>query len=445
VAYPPNTGTTKSAGQTITSAAENVQKAALDDIVTEVGSTVPRNYSRRRGAVDLDDFTGATDDLKLTAALSYAGAQTKPPTICFADRTHTFTVQGRRPYEGMHLTGPYGQPGREAVSSNQGRRHCDLVLNMNAASGANANIGWFHPLTTAEAWACGFENFTLRWAGADGSGPVFLSAPGGVVWWLTVIRNIASNGLWGVIGSHAQICAIDGVSYTGVWNINNCQSTAFHFGGSDNELWTEGFLLIDSEKTRPAFAYHMWFHSMEKTNVGSIYATCDGDFPGCLITGPANDSGNTSNQGGPINFRNTRFEGRNEGDPCFGSVVRQQGGITTWSQCWFAYAMSNTGLATNPVPAGFGTSSTPAGAYHIAGGRASFSQCAYDRTSGQSNTIPFIYANGGGVTTRVQVSDVTAASKGGTWGATLPRVRALSGAVVNYGQGSDGSFELVTV
>ncbi|MFC7732974.1 hypothetical protein [Actinomadura keratinilytica] len=40
--------------------------------------------------VPLDGFSGADDDAKLKAAMSYAAAQTRPPAIVLANRAHKF-------------------------------------------------------------------------------------------------------------------------------------------------------------------------------------------------------------------------------------------------------------------------------------------------------------------------------------------------------------------
>jgi hypothetical protein len=102
--------------------------------VTGGGGGVP-------GTVALDSFSG-TDEAKLTAAMSYAGAQTYAPTILLGNRLHQFSTT-RATYEGFRIQGPPG-PGNAEKSAKA--NNCRIELN-----GLPAGAAWLDTgITTGE-------------------------------------------------------------------------------------------------------------------------------------------------------------------------------------------------------------------------------------------------------------------------------------------------------
>ncbi len=68
----------------------------------------------------LDSFAGSTDDAKLTAALSYAQAQTFIPAIQFPAREVVLSLS-RTPFSGMKLIGPGGYGGPKNLELASGK------------------------------------------------------------------------------------------------------------------------------------------------------------------------------------------------------------------------------------------------------------------------------------------------------------------------------------
>lgn len=370
------------------------------------------------GAVPLDSFAGATDDAKLTAAMSAVAADTYPRAIQLTNRDHAFSQINRTAFSGLRIMGPrgYGNPER-----NGGTKMSSRI----SLTGAGP---W---LTDGGATVYGLSLYNLNFVG--GSGATVLGAGGGSFYCLAM-RDIYSSGLKSVLGTQTSKLLITAAQLDGSWEINNCYSGAFHLGGSDNTLWPAGMLLDSGTAFATAGAangqYHLWLDGLDKTYIGPIYITAEGAWNALRVSGSGFNSTST-NQGGPVVIHGAKFEGRNPGAPCNGALVRQDGGILTLRDCWVSY-----GMASPSTP---GHTPADAGMVHQEAGQLLVTGCTYDRATGVAETVPFVYTNSNA---DCIVSNTTRAARGGTW-TGRPRVGKPSANTEN--RMTDATVSLVSL
>ncbi len=407
-----------SAGQVLTKvSATNYDSSWQTPAAAEAAATA----AEFNGKVLLDSFSGTTDDEKLTNALSALAAETYPRAIGLDNREYNFGVMGRIAYDGLRIHGPEGYANPER----RGQTKMPSFINFSGAG------SWFlNPLDTS-VYSCSFWNLSF---GLDADVNV-LGQNGGGTWYCLSMQNIFSSGIKSICGTVATSLKITAASWTGDWQINNCYNSAFHLGGSDNVLWSDGILIDSGSAFAPAGTnqYHIWLDSMEKTPVGALYMTCQPGWSGVKIDGPGFNS-TSSNQGGPIWFNNGRIEGRNTNDPADGSLVRMNGGIAEFNNTWFGYAME--------VPADAGDS--PRGVIHHTQGQLDVIGCTYDTAAVVSEDVPFVFTDIGtqNAGNEVVVERVKRAAKGGAW-TGRPRFAKASGATEN--RRNDYTTTLVTV
>ncbi len=345
------------------------------------------------GRVFLDDFAGADDDAKLTAALSATAADTYPRTITLRARQYNFATGNRIAFEGMRIEGPpgYGNPERNSQTKMPSR--CALTM----------STPWFLNPLNSDVFSVSFHQMSFT----GGSNATVIGQNGSGTWYCLSMRDIFSSGLRTVVGTQATKVLMTAASFTGDWEINNCYNGAFHMGGSDNVFWSDGMLLDSGTAFNTAGSangqYHIWMDGMEKSDIGPLYITAEGPWNGIRISGPGFNS-TSNNQGGPLVFRGLRLEGRNAGAPCNGSLIRNEGGIVIVRDSWLAYAMGS--------PATPGHSPADAGVVHHASGTLLVSGCTYDRATGVAETVPFVYTNSNA---DCIVTETLRAAKGGTW------------------------------
>jgi hypothetical protein len=359
------------------------------------------------GFVLLDNFSGATDDDKLTNALTYMAAQTYPPVLRLRNRLYSFTQGARQPFANMRIWGPPGYSNPER--STQTGMTCNVHL-----SGFTG--GWFHNTQVADLFGISFGQ--LSFTGGSNSSILTQSSGAGTLYCLQM-RDISANGLRSILGTQTQKLTITAATFDGGgWEINNCYNGAFHLGGSDNTLWPDGCLLDSGTAFNTAGSaagqYHLWCDFLEKTYIGPVYITCEGNWGGLKVSGPAYNAGGSNS--GLIMVNGAKIEGRNPSAPCNGANVLVTGGMALFQHCWFAYGMSS--------PSSMGHTPTDAGVIHQTAGIVDLSRCIYDRTSSQAETVPLGYSAGG----LMDVEKIRFGSRGGTW-TGLPRVDGAGGTV----------------
>jgi hypothetical protein len=87
------------------------------------------------GVVQVDSFAGATDDIKLDAALLYASQQTRIPYVQMPPRDFTWNKPGRIPFSGMKIIGP-NSPGWKNLELASGK-----YVNHRVSFGAAIGVG----------------------------------------------------------------------------------------------------------------------------------------------------------------------------------------------------------------------------------------------------------------------------------------------------------------
>lgn len=358
------------------------------------------------GYVELDSFTGANDDAKLTAAMSYAAAQSNPPTIRLANRSHSFST-ARTLYDGFRLEGPPGYSNAEKSAANM-----TCTVNVSVSNGV-----WLTSSSGSFTWDVYIGQIAFK-----GTSTTQFMACTNTGLYCALLRDLSFSGFKSILGSQSSKLLLSACTFDGYWETNNSYNGAFHIGGSDNTLWSNGMLLDSgtafNSAGNAAGQFHLWCDYLEKTSIGPLYITCEGNWGGVRVTGPGYNSGG-SNLGGPVWFTSgLRCEGRNAGAPCNGAAIRVEGGMAVFRDSWIAYGMD--------APSSMGHSPVDAGVVHVTGGMVLLDGCTYDRTSGMAETVPFVYVGGG----TARVSNQMVGSKGGTWSG-LPRVKDGGGALSN--------------
>lgn len=337
------------------------------------------------GRVSLDSFAGATDDAKLTAALTATAGDTYPRGIQLTNRLYTFTTANRLPFEGMKIFGPDGHsnPERGSGTSSAGE------INLNFAG------AWFAP--TATVFQTTFQSLTF----VGGSGAWVIGGTG--VWYQLRMRDIYATGLRSVIGSIATKALFTAVCLDGDWEINNCVDLFLHAGGSDNKfLWS--CCLVDSNVSNVGSGQaHLWYDGMDKTPTSGLYITAEQDWSAIRVTGNAYGS-SSNNEGGPLDFYSAIIEGRNEGAPSYGALVRVEGGSAIFHGAAFNFAMSD------PSNAGLGR--TDQAVIEHTGGQLIVDSCTYDRATGVAETVPFVRAASNG---DCHINRILRSERGGLW------------------------------
>ena len=353
------------------------------------------------GGVALDSFAGSTDDAKLTAALSYAAAQTIKPHIFFSNRLYTFTQANRVVYSGMKLSGLGGHGDQQ--------RGARSIPNDIRFQGSGT---WFVCPSGST-----FDVYVGGLCLQGNRNAQFMSANPGVLW-TSVFRDMGFN-LWKhVFGNPAASMLITAVLMDGWWNVNNSYNTAFTFGGSDSNLFTDGCLLDSPTSIIAASPYHFEAQWLEKTHVGPMYITVKP--PGIRVTGSSSNS-----EGALVFSGQGRCEGRNTRSPCAGSNIRIDGGgvtIRDWAINYGASALNTNGH------------SGEGGLITITNGQVLLDGLWYDRATGVAETMPFVYQTGG----YARVKNIMVA-KPGQW-TKRPRFRTVGGSY-----STDDSVTLVTL
>jgi len=327
------------------------------------------------GIVELDSFAGANDDAKLTAALDYASSQSRIPWIRFPARQVNLNQGGRTPFTGMKLVGP--GPGASSAKNYEvgGGVNVNHRINLQSGVGTGNNALF---VSTSEVYSITVAelNFT-----ANNSGQ-FWHQPSGTMY-SCEFRSLNFYGIRHVFGTPSAKALMTAVSFTGFWGVNSYDNQAtplFHLGGSDNSLWMGGWINIGSGSPGNG-GYIIRFDGLSKTNVGYIYLTARNGDLGIRCSG--------SNSG--LCFFGGSYEGQNAGDPCYGNVIRVEGGTVSFRDPWLAYGM------VNPTGPNGGNSQ---GMIHITGGQVLIDGPRYARATGVGEAVPMIYVGGGEVRVR---------------------------------------------
>lgn len=357
------------------------------------------------GMVALDSFPGSDDDTKLGNAMSHARQQPHPPAIQLTNRTHAFST-ARTLYTGFRFAGPLG------MISNSELADPSSVCRVNVSTPGT----WLN-LVGGDVYD-GFLGNGISFIGT--SGTTFMGSTDGSVWHCGHHRDVSFHGFKTVFGTQGTKLLMVASIIDGWFQIAGTYNGGMHIGGSDNRLFTNG-ALIDSSTAYlnaggAAGQYHLWCDGLDNTAIGPMYITAEGGWGGIKVSGPAYNADTPSNLG-MVEFFGVTNEGRNASAPCYGALWRIEGGIVKIHGGYTARAMSSSSK--------MGHTPADAGAIHQIDGQLTVHDVTYDRYTGQAETVPFVFQQGG----KAIIRDTLAATKGGSW-AGLPRVQSTSGTLI---------------
>lgn len=393
-------------------------------VVNRAGVTQRASVSLVRGTVggasypgvaSLDSFAGATDEAKLTAALSYAAAQTYVPPIALSNRLYTFTTT-RASFEGLSIIGPPRSSNAEKGTKNNA---CRVDI-----GGLANNTAWIDSgITSGSRFNVNLHNLAFRGGGTEG----ILSTGGTSQLYSCHMSGITTSGVRVSAGKVLMTLAL----FDGYWELNNHTDTTFQVGGSDNTFWPDGGAIDSPTLNSPANGTpHVFFDFCEKTTCGQVYMTAEGNWGGFRQDGPDYNTV-SGNLGGPIFYYGMRLEGRNAGSPCNGALFKLNGGTAIVESSWTSYAMASPPTGHDGV---FDVGS---------GGNLDLSKCFYDKATSVAETVPYVHFSTT-TTNRGRVSGIKCGGKGGVFTGT-PRVTNTTGTATHVRVDSSVTGSGVTV
>lgn len=328
--------------------------------------------------LDSFDTTGSmTDDQMLTAAMTYAAAQTHPPVIKFGARPYSFTTGGRNVYSGFALAGPR-DAGLQAAEQTGKAAGC--VATYNGGSGTssmfNATGGSiFNPMTVTNiSWFS--SNGASQWLHAPFSTANLYGATFG---------NLQFRGFLYCIGQPNNAATITLTTMWGAWNIPNMAGTPISVRGSDNWLvfdecnigWNAG----------PTNVYLFRCENLSKTVIRGLYLTCRVGATRALLVD--NQSGSGFTQGG-LSVSDCVIEGQNLGEPAAGSLIYiNQHGEIEMHTIALNFGMGNS-AATTPASTGYIMAALGSG------GLLNLHDITVTRATGVSQDVPIVTHSGTG-------------------------------------------------
>lgn len=323
--------------------------------------------------VMFSSLPGADDDAKLSAFMTaQSGATLKGKTLVLDEsRTYTFT-QAQTLYNGFSIRGPFRPQDQARSSMPIGNR-----INLRMSGGPK---GWFN-LPAGNTFGVSISNLSID---GNANSRLIDGRSDGVLW-TSVLRDISIQNALGVLGSSSQVLLVTGGTIDGWWNVNNVQDRAFNIGGSDYFIQPSTMLLDSPPELLGPTQSLMSYNYLSNSWLRNLYCTAEGH-AAFMITG----SNTTSDSNWILN---SVWEGRNEGQPSPGALIRINGGQYILRDCRMAFAMAD--------PAATGRNDS--GVIHISSGTVYLDTCTYTRATGVSDTVPFIYASG---TAKVKVRNV---------------------------------------
>jgi hypothetical protein len=192
---------------------------------------------------------------------------------------------------------------------------------------------------------------------------------------------------------------VTGAHFDGFWEINNCYSTAFHLGGSDNRLWSNGgFLDSGTAFNSTAGQAHMWLDDIGTRRSARSTSRAKVRGPALRLTAARLTVAQSAST-------EWRLKAATQGAPSNGAVVRMNGGVARFRDCDFHYGMAN--------PSAQGRTPADAGIIHHAGGQLVVAGAQYDKATSVAFTVPLVYT--AATDGKCIVQEVQTGPNGGTW------------------------------
>lgn len=396
-------------------AISNLNKS-LSDLNTKVNNlptsvpatpTAPPVTAGNYGAVEIASFSGSDWDAKLDAAIAHVKAQTLPPTLLLpVGRTDVTFTRPRSVFPGLAVRGAYG-----ANEQPRGGNPYPVLIKirMAAQSDKNKPLSWWNWDTGGNLFSTYFGHFAAE---GSSTSQMFRTSPSSVSW-RSVFDTLGTSGfrhIWGRPGEKFLNTAAD--LAIGPHNHNNVLGTAGTFGGSDSMFGDGARILIDCPPTfgginrrdidgtgRPQ--PFLVFDYQEKITIQGLFITAR-EATALVINGNSNTDG--------VRVRDCELEGRNSGDPSFGSVVRVNGGFADITSCWMSYG--GAALTRGSF------SGDAAAAVTVAGGDVILDKPLYGKADAVAADFPAYAVTGGKLTIRLARA---------VGGATAPVARKIGG------------------
>jgi hypothetical protein len=356
------------------------------------------------GAVALDSFAGATDDAKLTAAMSYAAAQTRRPSILFPGRDLTFT-QTRQTYSGMRLIGP----GVGWQNPEQGGQNTNHRVTLNVGTGVNSWLVGNNATSATTTYDTVVKGFTFM--SSNGNSQFYHHPYGtGGTCYAGMFEDLTFYGFRYAMGVPGDAMSMTLCTMRGAFTNVAVLGEQYSFRGSDNWLVPDsmnyGWAGANSGK------YLVRFENMMKTTVRNFYLTARGGSRAILVQGP------TNTQGG-LDISDCVIEGQNANDPAMGALIRVEGGGVSFTNIRLNFGMFR--------PSDF-TDKTDTAYIQCDGGWTVADTIWVNRASGVAETVPVLETKN---SAKAFVSKFLPMN--GTAGVTpwagLPRVKQTAGSI----------------
>lgn len=295
------------------------------------------------------------------------------------DRTPTFSKTGRAAFSGMKLIGGPG-----------GNRNPELSGGKFITSNVNLNVGnltssWF--VGSGSIYNVYVANIGFH---AQGSSAQFWHHPssGGTLYSCR-FESLGFDLFKHVFGSTGSNIGFTQVELCGHWTVQNARDQQMTIGGSDNQLWMDGYVNVGTGQSATLagdnLKFYFVFSTLSNTQIGYIYASGLNGYNCLKVTG--NSDG--------LHFFGGVYEGykasgtASDGTHTLanpGNVVRLEGGAGSFYGGNFGQAMAQP-------------DSSHHGVIEVTGGEWNFyGPTFYKGTSGgMAESVPCIYQSGGRV------------------------------------------------
>jgi hypothetical protein len=332
---------------------ENIQAAY--DLAESAAAT---SSSAVPGVVQVDSFTGATDAAKMTAALTYAAAQTNVPWLQLPARTFNTGSTSFDMFTGMKICGAGLDVGTKNQEISAGK---PVIGKWQTTCG---NLGSSLLRSTTEMFGINIAGISFH----GGTNSQLFRSTANL--YSCQFHNLTVFGGKHAFGAPSEKFLMTQAVFSGHWTVQSFSDQQFTMGGSDCSLWMFGYLNIGGVADgggKPMMA----LDSLSKTNAGYMYFTCDSNWVGLRVTGSQSS----------ISYYGGAYEGRSQGDPSLWPVIDIVSGINTFYSPYIAQVADTGGNAN--------------GAIHQSGGQLTIYSPFYKRSTAVTAAFPMLYQTGG--------------------------------------------------
>lgn len=311
------------------------------------------------GVVQVESFAGASDSAKMSAALSYAAAQTNKPFLQLPARTFNTGTSTFNMFSGMRILGPGWRGGPKnleiaaALPPGKWQTSC--------GSGAASLLQASTTVNSVTVAGVAFQG---------GTGSQIFRSSGGLGIYPAYFTDLTFYGCKSAFGNSAEKFLMTQTIFDGHWTVlGGFTDTPFTMGGSD--CFLKCYVNIGTSSPTGA-GKPMWiFNGMSKTDIHYLYVTAEADWAGVRIINPS-DFG--------LKFWGGTFEGRAASNLATRPVFDIQGGVTIINSPHLGY-VSNTGSANGVITQ--------------SGGHLILKSPEYLLGTGVPATFPLLYQTGG--------------------------------------------------